>query len=132
MLLGIDSVLSVPDDLGEFSSASGLECSLTLVKAAVTMAQTSLSYFSKIITDDIFQVLNSSSATTLFLPIDAAWDALEDIERKYLESRFATDDLLKILDMHVVASDGVHWSDSFNPATNCKIQKICRQDDFTD
>ena len=132
MLLGIDSVLSVPDDLGGFSSASGLECSLTLVKAAVTMAQTSLSYFSKIITDDIFQVLNSSSATTLFLPIDAAWDALEDIERKYLESRFATDDLLKILDMHVVASDGVHWSDSFNPATNCKIQKICRQDDFTD
>lgn len=121
MLLGIDSVLTVPGDLGEFRQPPIIKQSSNALKATITMAHDSLSYFSKIITDDIFQVLNSSSATTLFLPIDDAWNALEDIERKYLESRFATDDLLKILDMHAVATDGVHWLDSFNLGANCEL-----------
>ena len=118
MLLGIDSVLLVPQDLGKSvdmnTNCVSIPANKTL--ASVTATQPSLSYFSRIITSDIIELLNSSSATTLFLPIDAAWDALEDIERKYLESRFATDDLMKILNMHVVAADGVHWSDSFRPA----------------
>lgn len=82
--------------------------------------QSSLSYFNRIVTPDIISLLNSTSELTLFLPVDAAWDVLGDIERKYLESRFATDDILKILDMHAVVTEGVHWSDSFQPALNCK------------
>lgn len=69
-------------------------------------------------------MLNSTPGLTLFLPVDSAWDALGDIERKYLESKFATDDLLQILTMHAVAAEGVHWSDSFEPAVNCETSII--------
>ena len=70
-------------------------------------------------TPEIVSLLNDTHALTVFLPIDEAWDSLEEIERKYLESKFATDDILKILNMHAVVTDGVHWSDSFEPAVNC-------------
>lgn len=53
------------------------------------------------------------------MPVDEAWDSLQSIERKYLESKFATDDLLKILNLHAVVEDGVHWSDTFELAANC-------------
>ena len=69
-------------------------------------------------TPEIVSLLNDTHALTVFLPIDEAWDSLEEIERKYLESKFATDDILKILNMHAVVTDGVHWSDSFEPAVN--------------
>ncbi|KAL5495124.1 hypothetical protein ACEPAI_586 [Sanghuangporus weigelae] len=100
MLFGIDAVLPVPPDL-----------------ATVAVQQLSLSYFNRIATPDIISFLNSTSELTLFLPVDSAWDALEDIERKYLESKFATDDILQILNMHAVVTEGVHWSDSFEPAS---------------
>lgn len=83
-------------------------------------SQSSLSYFNKIVTPDIVSFLNSTPELTLFLPVDSAWDALADIERKYLESKFATDDILQILNMHAVVTEGVHWSDSFELASNCK------------
>ncbi|EJD03820.1 FAS1 domain-containing protein [Fomitiporia mediterranea MF3/22] len=100
MLFGIDSVLQVPPDL-----------------ASVASQQHSLSYFNKIINPDIISLLNATSKLTLFLPVDSAWDALPDIERKYLESKFATDDILQILNMHAVVTEGVHWSDSFKPSS---------------
>ena len=92
----------------------------TDITATVASRNPSLSYFNRIITPDIISLINSTSELTLFLPVDSAWDALPDIERKYLESKFATDDILQILNMHAVITDGVHWSDSFEPARNCK------------
>lgn len=69
---------------------------------------------------DIVSRLNSTSELTLFLPVDDAWNQLDPIERLYLESEFATDDLTRILDMHAVVEDHVTWSDSFGPALTCK------------
>ena len=83
------------------------------------MSQTpSLKYLRKILTPEVSALLNSTSELTLFLPIDGAWDVLPEIERRYLESEFATDDTLRILNMHAVAAKGVYWSESFEPNLN--------------
>jgi solute carrier family 25 carnitine/acylcarnitine transporter 20/29 len=79
-----------------------------------------MSYFGKILTPEIMERLNSSSQLTLFLPTNDAWDQLDPVERLYLESEFATDDLHRILDMHAVGKDGVVWSDSFDGGLSCK------------
>jgi len=70
---------------------------------------------------DIMTRLNSTSGLTLFLPVDEAWNVLDRVERLYLESKFATDDLNRIWAMHAVVQDHVHWSESFNPALNRKV-----------
>ena len=80
----------------------------------------SVSYFHKILTPKITHLLKSTSEVTLFLPVDAAWDALDPLERTYLESEFATDDLNRILDMHAVNTKKVTWSDSFPKNITCK------------
>jgi solute carrier family 25 carnitine/acylcarnitine transporter 20/29 len=58
-------------------------------------------------------LLNATAAMTLFLPVDEAWNALHPIERLYLESGFAHDDLLRILEFHAVAEERVHYADKF-------------------
>lgn len=73
-------------------------------------------------TPEIVGQLNSTPELTLFLPVDTAWDVLPPIERKYLESKFATDDIIQILNMHSVVTEGVHWSDSFDPKINCMYE----------
>lgn len=83
-------------------------------------AEPSVSYFHKILTPQITHILNSTSEVTLFLPVNAAWDALHPLERVYLESEFATDDLNRILDMHAVNTKKVAWSDSFRDNIICK------------
>lgn len=79
----------------------------------------SLSYFRKVLTTEIEQVLLSSPELTLFMPLDSAWESLDPLERLYLESDFAADDLRRILDMHLVSEPGVRWSDSFKSETQC-------------
>jgi Fasciclin domain len=64
--------------------------------------------------------LNETAELTLFVPVDSAWNALHPIEKLYLESGFAADDLIRIFEMHAVVQHGVKWSDSFNPAINCQ------------
>jgi solute carrier family 25 carnitine/acylcarnitine transporter 20/29 len=71
-------------------------------------------------TADILERLNSSSTVTLFLPIDNAWKSLDPIERLYLESDFASDDLHRIFGMHALAQDHVTWSDAFAPGLICE------------
>ena len=91
-------------------------------------------------TPEITVLLNNTDELTVFLPRDDAWDSLDKLERLYLESEYATDDLLRcevvrhgwnglaangayrILNMHAVVQDGVKWSDSFEPATNRAFQ----------
>jgi len=101
VLLGIDGVLEPPSDL-----------------ATVVSGQSSLTYFHRIMNKDITKFLEDSPQITLFLPVDSAWDALHPIERQYLESEFATDDLTRILQMHAVMQEGVTWSESFTPGVN--------------
>lgn len=80
----------------------------------------SVSYFHKVLTPEITKLLQDTPELTLFLPVDSAWDALDPYERLYLESEYATDDLNRILNMHAVAEKGVKYSESFEPAVNCK------------
>jgi len=92
--------------------------------ATVVSQQPSVSYFNKVLTAEISELLNTTTELTLFLPVDSAWAALDPLERLYLESEFATDDLTRILNMHAVVEKGVRWSDSFVPATNCQY-RVC-------
>ncbi|KAH9858223.1 FAS1 domain-containing protein [Lenzites betulinus] len=96
LLLGLDDVLDMPPDL-----------------ATVISRHPKLTYFSKLLTPELAAFLNSTSALTLFLPEDDAWQALQTWERVYLESGFASDDLLQILNLHTVVPKKVKWSDSF-------------------
>lgn len=57
----------------------------------------------------------------MFLPVDAAWEALPYYERLYLESKYATDDLTRIVNMHAVASKKVHYADSFSSGLKCEL-----------
>ncbi|KAJ3521688.1 hypothetical protein NM688_g8982 [Phlebia brevispora] len=95
-LLGIDDVLLVPPDL-----------------ATVITSHPSLSYLKDILTSEIIGFFNSTANLTLFLPVDSAWEALPHYERLYLESKYAADDLTRIVNMHAVSSDSVKYSELF-------------------
>ncbi|KAJ7492769.1 hypothetical protein FB451DRAFT_1361247 [Mycena latifolia] len=103
ILLGIDDVLVPPPDL-----------------AHLVAEHSSVSYFHSVLTPEITALLNSTSELTLFLPVNDAWEALPDLERLYLESEFATDDLNRILNAHAVVEEKVKWSESFEPHTKLK------------
>ncbi|KAI0041795.1 hypothetical protein FA95DRAFT_1500992 [Auriscalpium vulgare] len=101
ILVGIDDILNVPPSL-----------------AVAAANQSSISYFNRILTPEIVRRLNETAELTVFVPVDSAWDVLHPIERLYLESEFATDDLHQIFEMHAVVQKGVKWSESFTPAIN--------------
>lgn len=88
--------------------------------ATVISQHPSISYFQKIATTEILGRLNATSEMTLFLPLDEAWNAFHHVERLYLESEFASEDLNRILDMHAVIDDHVTWSESFGLSPTCK------------
>lgn len=101
VVIGIGDILTVPPDL-----------------ATVISKQASLSYFNRIMDEQLTKLLNDTAAMTLFLPVDSAWDSLDPIERLYLESGFAAADLQKILGLHAVVEEGAVWSDSFRSNPN--------------
>ncbi|KAI0271409.1 hypothetical protein BC834DRAFT_818064 [Gloeopeniophorella convolvens] len=103
LLVGIDTVLTVPPSLAD-----------------VVSTHPSTAYFHRILTPEVLERLNKTAELTLFVPVDSAWNDLHPIEKLYLESEFAANDLLRIFEMHAVAQNGVNWSESFNPAINCK------------
>jgi len=103
-------------------SSYTLLCCITLthlLSVTVIDGLGSLSYFQKVLTPEIERFLNSTPELTLFMPLDSAWESLDPLERLYLESDFAADDLRRILDMHVVSESGVRWSNSFRTSTEC-------------
>ncbi|KAG6862441.1 hypothetical protein C0995_011881 [Termitomyces sp. Mi166 len=104
VIYGISKVLEPPSDLGR------------IIK--VVSQQSSMSFFHKVLTPTMTKLLNSTPALTLFLPVDAAWDALDPYERLYLESEYSTNDLNQILNLHAVVEEGVRYSDTFGKATN--------------
>ncbi|TFK36860.1 carnitine/acyl carnitine carrier [Crucibulum laeve] len=101
VLLGIADVLDPPPSLSKIVSR-----------------EASVSYFHKILTPTIRKLLNETPELTLFLPVDEAWKALDPYERLYLESEYASDDLVRILDMHAVVEKRVRYAESFQPALN--------------
>lgn len=54
------------------------------------------------------------------MPQDSAWEDLHEVERLYLESKFADDDVQKVVDMHSVLENGVRWSDTFKDSQKCE------------
>ncbi|TFY65143.1 hypothetical protein EVJ58_g2169, partial [Rhodofomes roseus] len=96
VVVGVNRVLDMPPDL-----------------ETVISQHPSLSYFHNVLTPEIHDFLNSTSTLTLFLPVDAAWEALPHYERLYLQSKYATDDLTRIVNMHAVARKHVKYADSF-------------------
>lgn len=103
------------------SSYTLLRCNKLTHHLSVTVVNglESLSYFQKVLTPEIDRFLSSTPELTLFMPLDSAWESLDPLERIYLESDFAADDLHRILDMHVVSESGVRWSESFQSSTEC-------------
>lgn len=95
LLIGIDDVISVPTDL-----------------ATIVRKNAALTYVAKILRDSHFKILGSTPGLTVFLPEDSAWSELHPVERLYLESEFAEDDLRWILGMHA-ANSKIGWSDTF-------------------
>ena len=92
--------------------------------ATVIPKHPSLSYFNRIKNAEVDQELETLSELTVFLPVDSAWDSLDPIERLYLESKFASDDLLKILYGHAVGENGVFWSESFEPGVQREFSRF--------
>lgn len=100
VVYGISDMLQVPPSL-----------------ANIVGNETSLSYLRTILTPDLEDFLNDTSCLSLFMPVDAAWESIDPLERLYLESAFAEDDRRRILDMHSVVEEGVKWSESFSSST---------------
>jgi len=88
--------------------------------ADVVSTHPSTSYFRKILTPAVMNRLNETVGLTIFVPVDSAWNALHPIEKLYLESEFAAEDLIRVFEMHAVVQHGVKWSESFQPAINCQ------------
>ncbi|KAI6007217.1 carnitine acyl carnitine carrier [Pisolithus albus] len=61
--------------------------------------------------------LNETSCLSLFMPVDAAWESIDPLERLYLESEFSDDDRRRVLGMHSVVEENVKWSESFASST---------------
>lgn len=95
--------------------------------ATIISGHSPLSYFNRIKTDEIDLELESLAGLTVFLPENSAWDSLHPIEKLYLESDFAADDLLKILRGHAVAQKEVVWSESFDPGVNRRFFPLSRR-----
>lgn len=73
----------------------------------------------------MLDLIQATPALSLFLPVDSAWDLLPDIEKKYLESEFAEDDLTSIANMHAVwqSGDEVMWVDNLKNGDKRKWSK---------
>ena len=89
--------------------------------AHVVSQHKSLSYFNRLLPSAIKNTLANSTEITLFLPQDSAWGTLHPVERLYLESEFADDDIQRILNMHSMANNSIGWSDTFKNSTKCEL-----------
>lgn len=94
--------------------------------ASVVSMHPSTSYFHRILPPAVINRLNETAGLTIFVPVDFAWEALHPIEKLYLESEFATDDMIRIFEMHAVVKHGVKWSESFDPSLNCQSLRTVR------
>lgn len=103
LLIGIGDVIDVPTDL-----------------ATIVRKNPALTYVARVLQDSHFKILESVPGLTVFLPEDSAWNELHPVERLYLESEFAEEDLRWILGMHTVNSN-IGWSNTFGEHTNSTL-----------
>lgn len=68
-----------------------------------------------------FHTLQTAPNLTLFAPSNIAWSKLAPIERTYLESGFATDDIDLLVKLHASGS-GVGWRESFERKREGEIE----------
>ena len=87
----------------------------------------SLSNFARLLPKSLVETLAETPHLTLFFPVNDAWEALDPIERRYLESGFAEKDMEKIVQLHTSksGSDGegsVGWSENWlsDKLTDCE------------
>ncbi|KDQ12075.1 hypothetical protein BOTBODRAFT_67731 [Botryobasidium botryosum FD-172 SS1] len=101
VVVGVDNVLDMPPDL-----------------ATVIWAHSKLQRFVGMITEKGRKRLAGEEHLTMFFPVDEAWDELDPLEKMYLESGFADEELLRLVGMHTSesgpdAKGGVGWSDTW-------------------
>ncbi|KAH7334347.1 hypothetical protein B0J17DRAFT_708703 [Rhizoctonia solani] len=124
-VIGIDSVISLPKDL-----------------AHVVKHHPNLKTLSRYITPAIERTLTNTPHLTLFVPDDKAWDALKPMEKLWLDSGYAEQDLMDIFARHATTGEKPHeesnfaddvrvgWSEywgsdaSFQSLTDSKLQLI--------
>lgn len=87
-VIAIDKVLEPPKPLSH------------LVKERSNGEHGELSMFAGLLSDDLWKALRERPHATLFAPTNAAFDALEPLELKYLASGFAEDDIIEIANNH--------------------------------
>lgn len=69
--------------------------------------------------------LQTTPNLTLFAPSDAAWAKLPQIERVYLESGFAEEDITLLVRLHVsVVNGSVAWRDSFGSKGRGEVEMV--------
>jgi solute carrier family 25 carnitine/acylcarnitine transporter 20/29 len=102
LVLPIDEVIPAPTDL------------------ATTIANHPiLSTFNSFLTKELKNTLSTAPHLTLFFPLDSAWDALDPIERLYLDSGFAEKDIERLVAFHSVNDAGIDghgsvgWTESW-------------------
>lgn len=72
--------------------------------------------------------LHDGDALTLFLPVDETWQALDPIERLYLESEFSTVDVTNVIGMHSINTKGVKWTDKLKTNGKCACEYCAKRD----
>lgn len=92
-VIAIDRVLRPPKSLARQLKARTSDPNGT---AAPDRGGDGLYKFTSLLTEDVWNNLTSGSHITLFAPQDKAFDALDPLEWKYLQSGFAADDIVQI------------------------------------
>jgi solute carrier family 25 (mitochondrial carnitine/acylcarnitine transporter), member 20/29 len=111
VVYGIDSILDLP---GSLLDEIRRHPRLTTV--------------SRLLSDEMEEALRVTPHMTLFFPVDEAWEALDPIERRYLESGFAQRDMEKIVQLHASVEgpasvrSTIGWSQNWkhNGTTKCQ------------
>lgn len=78
----------------------------------------SLSHIRSLYSNEALHSLDNKSEITLFAPADHAWEALDEMERRYLASGFAQSDLQEIFDDHLVRQEQIGYVDQLLSQSN--------------
>ncbi|EUC63999.1 carnitine/acyl carnitine carrier protein, putative [Rhizoctonia solani AG-3 Rhs1AP] len=95
-VVGIDDVISLPKNLAD-----------------VIRHHPSLKTLSQYITPTIERTLTNTPHLTLFVPDDKAWDVLKPMEKLWLDSGYAEQDLMDIFARHATTGEKPHEESGF-------------------
>lgn len=103
LLISIDAILHPPPSIAQIIKTHPL-----------------LKEITKLYSEDQLQQYAASQANlTLFAPVDKAWQSdLDDLERQWLRSGFATDDMRELWEKHVVQQSRIGYTNELRKAGN--------------